>query len=56
MSRYQTSEALWQRAKQSLAGGVSSNVRATAKPPLYFQRANGSWMVDADGTAIWITL
>ncbi len=49
MSRYQTSEALWQRAKQSLAGGVSSNVRATAKPPLYYQGAKGSRIVDADG-------
>jgi glutamate-1-semialdehyde 2,1-aminomutase len=51
MSRYQSSEALWERAKQSLAGGVSSNVRADARPPLFFQRAQGSHMVDADGNS-----
>jgi glutamate-1-semialdehyde 2,1-aminomutase len=51
MSRYETSEMLWERAKKSLAGGVSSNVRAGAKPPLYFQTAKGSRMVDADGNS-----
>ena len=32
----------------SLAGGVSSNVRAAAVPPLYFRSASGTQMVDAD--------
>lgn len=50
MSRYQTSEALWERAKRSLAGGVSSNVRASGQP-LYFQRAEGSRMFDVDGNS-----
>src|SRR3954469_18136243 len=49
MSRYQSSQALWERAKRSLAGGVNSNVRADAQPPLFFQRAEGSRMVDVDG-------
>jgi glutamate-1-semialdehyde 2,1-aminomutase len=49
MSRYQSSQALWERAKRSLAGGVSSNVRADAQPPLFFRRAEGSRMVDVDG-------
>ena len=48
MTRYQRSSELFKRAKTSLAGGVSSNVRALAQPPLYFGSANGSRMVDAD--------
>src|SRR5262249_22527364 len=49
MSRYQKSEALWERSKRSLAGGVSSNVRADGRPPLFFQRAEGSRLIDVDG-------
>ena len=48
MSRYQRSSELYQRAIGSLAGGVSSNVRAAAVPPLYFRSASGTQMVDAD--------
>ena len=48
MSRYQRSTELFQRAKTSLAGGVSSNVRALAQPPLYFGSASGTQIVDAD--------
>ncbi len=48
MSRYQQSNELYQRARASLAGGVSSNVRALAQPPLYFRSAEGACMVDAD--------
>ncbi|MBZ0293332.1 MAG: aspartate aminotransferase family protein, partial [Anaerolineae bacterium] len=51
MTRYQASKALWERAQQSLAGGVSSNVRASAQPPLYFKSAQGTRMVDADGNS-----
>lgn len=50
MSKYQASTALWERAKRSLAGGVSSNVRAAGQP-LFFQSAHGSRMVDADGNS-----
>jgi glutamate-1-semialdehyde 2,1-aminomutase len=51
MSRYQTSQALWERAKLSLAGGVSSNVRAAGQPPLYFEHAQGARLVDVDGNS-----
>lgn len=48
MSRYRRSSELFQRAQASLAGGVSSNVRALAQPPLYFRSAAGTRVVDAD--------
>lgn len=48
MSRYQRSAELFERAQTSLAGGVSSNVRALAQPPLYFRSAAGARLVDAD--------
>ncbi len=48
MSRYRRSAELFQRAQASLAGGVSSNVRALAQPPLYFRSASGAQVVDAD--------
>ena len=48
MSRYQRSAELFQRAQASLAGGVSSNVRALAQPPLYMRSATGTRVVDAD--------
>lgn len=51
MPGYQSSIEKWERAKRSLAGGVSSNVRAAAKPPLYFQSANGNRIVDVDGNS-----
>ena len=47
-SRYQRSAELFQRAQGSLAGGVNSNVRALAQPPLYFRSARDARMVDAD--------
>jgi len=43
------SQALWERSKRSLAGGISSNVRATSQPPLYFERAEGAQLFDVDG-------
>ena len=48
MSRYQRSAELFQKAQASLAGGVSSNVRALAQPPLYFRQANDTRLVDVD--------
>ena len=52
MSQWQKSEAMFERAKQSLAGGVSSNVRLLAKPfPLFFDRAEGAMIYDVDGNA-----
>lgn len=48
--RYQRSAALYTRARDALAGGVSSNFRLGGDPhPLYFQRASGAHVVDVDG-------
>lgn len=50
MTTWQRSEQLFARAKHSLAGGVSSNVRLLAKPlPLFFERAEGAMIYDVDG-------
>ena len=44
------SRELLARAKQSLASGVSSAFRAKAVPhPLYFDRGQGSRIIDVDG-------
>jgi glutamate-1-semialdehyde 2,1-aminomutase len=44
------SEELLARSRQSLAGGVSSNVRAgKVPPPLFFARGQGSILYDVDG-------
>lgn len=46
------SKELWERSKQSLAGGISSNVRANVKPfPIFFERAEGAMIYDVDGNA-----
>ena len=47
-SRYKRSAELFQRAQGSLAGGVSSNVRALEQPPLYFRGVAGARLIDAD--------
>lgn len=50
MITWQRSEQLFARAKHSLAGGVSSNVRLLTKPlPLFFERAEGAMIYDVDG-------
>jgi glutamate-1-semialdehyde 2,1-aminomutase len=52
MTQWQKSKDLWERSKQSLAGGISSNVRLSAKPhPLFFERAEGAMLYDVDGNA-----
>lgn len=47
------SARLSERARKSLAGGVSSNVRMGPEllPPLYFERGEGSRLVDVDGNS-----
>lgn len=47
--RWKTSRELLERAKGSLAGGVSSPFRAKFPVPLYFRDANGSRLEDEDG-------
>ncbi len=47
---FQRSQQLLERARQSLAGGVSSPFRAMARPaPLYFRCGRGSRFEDVDG-------
>jgi glutamate-1-semialdehyde 2,1-aminomutase len=51
-NRWQRSAELWERAQQSLPGGVSSNVRLLSQPhPLFFERAEGALIYDVDGNA-----
>ena len=49
MRTFDRSRALLERARRSLAGGVSSPVRGTAPVPLYFTRGAGPRLQDADG-------
>jgi glutamate-1-semialdehyde 2,1-aminomutase len=49
--RWENSRALLERARQSLAGGVSSPFRAAFPVPLYFRDACGARMVDVDGNS-----
>ncbi len=50
MSQWQKSAELYERARKTLAAGVSSSFRAQARPlPLYFQSARGCWLQDVDG-------
>ena len=49
MKDHSRSQALWERSKRSLAGGVSSNVRAGSGTPIYFERASAARLYDVDG-------
>ena len=50
MSNRALSQKLYERSCKSLAGGVSSNVRAgKLPPPLFFERGAGSLIYDVDG-------
>jgi glutamate-1-semialdehyde 2,1-aminomutase len=51
--RYAESRALYDRAKRSLAGGVSSQFRALNLPhPMFYERALGSRVWDVDGNEL----
>jgi glutamate-1-semialdehyde 2,1-aminomutase len=51
VARTAGSHERFQRAQNSLAGGVSSGLRRNARPyPLYFQRGSGVWTTDVDGS------
>lgn len=46
------SAAAWERAKGTLAGGVSTGMRASMKPhPLFFSGGKGSRLTDLDGNS-----
>ncbi len=47
--KFPRSAQLLDKSKQYLAGGVSSLVRASSKPPLFFRSASGSRLTDVDG-------
>jgi glutamate-1-semialdehyde 2,1-aminomutase len=50
VSHWQRSKELYELAQETLAGGVSSNVRLLGKPhPLFFERAEGAMIYDVDG-------
>jgi len=47
------SKKLFEQARQSLAGGVSTGFRAKVTPiPIYFERADGARMYDVDGNEL----
>ena len=51
--RFAKSRALYERAKGVLAGGVSSQFRASSVPhPMFYERAAGSRIWDADGNEL----
>lgn len=50
MRNYQKSRELYERAKKSLAGGVSSAFRSSEQPhPLFYARGKGARLWDVDG-------
>ncbi len=50
MKSYTKSHELYQRAKLSLAGGVSSQFRLSERPhPLFYEKAEGARIWDVDG-------
>ena len=51
MTRYARSAQMLNESKRYLAGGVSSMLRATSKPPLFFESASGARIVDVDGNS-----
>lgn len=49
---YESSRALFERAQQSIPGGVNSPVRAfksVGGDPVFIRRAKGAWLYDEDG-------
>ena len=50
-SPYPRSHALFEAARRVIPGGVTSSIRAGARPhPLYFERGEGPYLWDVDGT------
>jgi glutamate-1-semialdehyde 2,1-aminomutase len=45
----QRSEALFDRAKRVLPGGVTGDGRASFPFPIFFEKAGGKWLTDVDG-------
>lgn len=50
IAEWPLSRAAWERARTSLSGGVSTALRASARPhPIYFSGGAGARLVDIDG-------
>jgi len=52
MYTYESSKTLFERAQQSIPGGVNSPVRAfksVGGTPVFIQKAKGAYLFDADG-------
>lgn len=49
MRDYPISKRWYERAKKSLAAGVSSQFRVSKPHPMFYERAEGPWMWDVDG-------
>ena len=53
MSKYPQSEKWYERARKSLAGGVSSQFRAGSPPhPMFYERGEGPYIWDVDGNQL----
>lgn len=52
MTRFPESARWYERARKSLAGGVSSQFRAGSPHPMFYQRAEGPYIWDADGNRL----
>ncbi|RZI92822.1 MAG: aspartate aminotransferase family protein [Microbacterium sp.] len=49
-AQWPESKRMWERAKRSLSGGVSTGLRAAAKPhPIFFTGGAGATLTDVDG-------
>lgn len=50
ISSWPESESAWARTRSSLAGGVSTGLRASMKPhPIFFEKGEGAYLTDLDG-------
>jgi glutamate-1-semialdehyde 2,1-aminomutase len=52
MSIYPESQRLFQRARNSLAGGVSSQFRAASPHAFFYERGDGAFIWDVDGNKL----
>ena len=53
MADYPQSRAIFERAARAIPAGVSTNTRARAPHPLYFDKAEGAGCGMPTGTGIW---
>src|SRR5690348_17390553 len=51
--RTRGSEAMYERARRSLSGGVASSYQARDPWPIYLERGEGAIVWDVDGNRMW---